>query len=170
VKGRDRVRLKHVERQAEGYLELGMNPQALEVLNRLGEGAGSAHALYLRGEALRGLQRYQEALVPLHKAAEKSPEDIHVLLALGWCHKRTARLDLAIADIERALGINPGEALLHYNLACYLCLAGDKRRSLAHLARALALDARYREMIETEPDFDSLRDDPDFQAVTSIIV
>jgi tetratricopeptide (TPR) repeat protein len=168
VKGEVRIRSRHLQRQAEGYVELGLFQEALNVLGRIGpEGQWDAHALYLRGEALRGLERYQEALVPLSIAAEKAPADIHVLLALGWCHKRTARLDLAIEDIQRALRIEPQQGLLHYNMACYLSLMGEKKRALVHLSQAIALDADFREMVHRETDFDPLRNDPEFVALVN---
>ena len=103
-----RIRTKQIEQQAEGYLELGMSQQALDTFARLGNpDQYSPKALYLSGEALRSLGRYQEALLPLGRAAEASPENIHVRLALGWCHKRNAQLDLAIQDIQAALKTEP---------------------------------------------------------------
>jgi Flp pilus assembly protein TadD len=172
VKTQTRIRLKHAERQAEGYLELGLYQQALDVLTRYArrcgaEGDLSSHALYLWGEALRSLGRFEEALEPLGRAARLAPGDVHVRLALGWCHKRTLRIDLAVQELEKALHFGANEALVHYNLACYLSLAGQKRRALKSLARALALDPGYRTLIDDEPDFDPLRGDPDFLALTS---
>lgn len=168
---RDQVRLKQIERHAEGYLELGMAQHALDALDQLGDAAGSSHrALYLRGEALRELERYEEALGPLRQAAKVDPDCIHGWLALGWCHKRTGRIELAVKALERALEVEPAHALVHYNLACYLSLAGNKQRALAHLSQALALDSNYRILVHDEPDFDPIRADPEFQALTSIIV
>lgn len=165
-----RTRARQIEQQAEGYLEFGMYQQALDTLKRLGDTEQySSHALYLCGEALRGLERYQEALMPLEKVAQVNPESAHVWLALGWCHKRTARLDLAIEDLQAALKAEPTGALLHYNLACYFSLAGKKKPALAHLATALQIDSQYRSMIATEPDFDPIRADPEFQAITSVV-
>ncbi|MCR4414929.1 MAG: tetratricopeptide repeat protein [Thermoguttaceae bacterium] len=164
-----RIRSRQLERQAEGYLELGMAQHAMDTLSRLGPmEAYTPNALCLCGEALRELERYEEALVPLTRAAESDPTNIRVWLALGWCHKRTSRLDLAIGDMERALEYEPTEALLHYNLACYLSLAGQKERAIAHLSKALAIDSDYRAMIETESDFDPIRSDPEFQALTGL--
>jgi Flp pilus assembly protein TadD len=173
------MKLQH---QAEGYLELGLAKQALDVLARLGKPAGSAgtrsagsasstggeadvRTLYLQGEALRSLERYGEAIVPLGKVAELEPENVKVLLALGWCHKRTGRIDLAIAALEAALAADGDEPLIRYNLACYHSVAGNKRQALAFLEQALALDPNYRLLIEHEPDFDPLRGDAEFQAV-----
>jgi Flp pilus assembly protein TadD len=163
--------LRQIEREAEGYLEFGMGEHALDALARLGKAANlSPHALYLRGEALRELERYDEALRPLRRAAKADPDDLHVWLALGWCHKRTARIDLAVRAMERALEVAPSEALVHYNLACYLSLAGDKERALTHLSQAVTLNARFRALAHDEPDFESIRSDPAFQKLTTIVV
>ena len=183
------MKLQHA---AEGYLELGLPQQALHVLNRLGAAlaaGGDANAkgadgakesgrdpgtksdgadvrtLYLQGEALRSLERYADAIVPLRKVAELEPENVRVLLALGWCHKRIGRIDLAIEALETALAADNDEPLIRYNLACYHSVAGDKRQALAYLEAALALDPNYRLLIDHEPDFDPLRGDPEFQAV-----
>jgi Flp pilus assembly protein TadD len=126
--------------------------------------------LYLRGEALRSLERYDEALEPLREAAENRPDNTRVWLALGWCHKRTGRIDLAVESLEKALDVKPCDALNHYNLACYLSLAGKRRRALTHLSKALAIDSDYRALAHDERDFDPIRSDPEFQALTSIIV
>ena len=168
---RDRIRARRYETEAEGYLEFGMPQHALDVMGRLGAGADAgARALYLKGEALRSLQRYCEALASLGQSALAAPHNVHVWLAIGWCRKRTGRLDLAIEALERAVEIEPGEALHHYNLACYLSLAEKKESALSHLGRALRIDPQYRILVDDEPDFDPLRTDPDFLALTSVIV
>ena len=102
------VRSARIRREAEGYLELGMPQHALQALGRLGNPAGfGVEALYLWGEGLRAMRRYFEALLPLERAARLAPEDIRVRLALGWCYKRTGRLDLAIDSLEKALRSGP---------------------------------------------------------------
>jgi len=171
VKTQDRNRLNKIQREAEGYLELGLPQQALNTLNRLGNPIECGTVTqYLLGEALRSLERYAEALVPLQRAAETEPENVHVWLALGWCFKRIGRLDQAIQALDKAVAADPAEPLLHYNIACYYSLAGNKPQALEHLSRALAMDSHYRHLIDDEPDFDPLRADPDFQALTTIIV
>ena len=107
----------------------------------------------------------EDAAVLLERAAKAAPDDIRVRIALGWCYKRTGRLDRAIDALEQALLVEPEEPLLRYNLACYLSLAGRKRRALRYLSQAFAIDPAYRELAEVESDFDSLRNDPEFQAI-----
>lgn len=171
MKRRDRIRLNKLQLQAEGYLELGMAQHALDALARIGDPNGfNSHTLYLWGESLRSLERFYDALVPLHKASAAEPENIHIWLALGWCYKRTGQIDLAIEALEKAVVSDPNEALLHYNLACYLSLVRDKGRMLEHLQTALTINPLYRHLIDDEPDFDPMRSDPDFQALTSISV
>ena len=122
--------------------------------------------LYLLGEACaRLVATPTPSCVASEKVAELEPENVKVLLALGWCHKRTGRIDRAIAALESALAADSEEPLIRYNLACYHSVAGDKRHALAYLEQALALDPNYRLLIEHEPDFDPLRGDAEFQAI-----
>jgi Flp pilus assembly protein TadD len=163
---RNFIRRRKIENEAEGYLELGMARQALSALSRLGEPSElDCKGSYILGESLRSLDRFQEAIEPLRRAAEAATDNIRAFLALGWCYKRVGRLDLAINTLERALAIEPGEPLLRYNLACYFSLAGNKNRALRYLSQTLSAAPDYRRLIADEPDFNSIRHDPDFQSL-----
>src|ERR1700754_4671286 len=112
--------LRRACQEAEGYLELGMPEHALRGLQRRGQLVhGDARGCYMLGECLRELRRYREAIFPLRRSLELIPDDVQVALALGWCCKRSGRLDEAINALEHAVRIEPGEAILHYNLSCY---------------------------------------------------
>ncbi|NQU19658.1 MAG: tetratricopeptide repeat protein [Candidatus Nealsonbacteria bacterium] len=160
------MRRAKIRREIEGYLELGMPEQAQAALARLGDPTGfDPHLLYLWGEALRAMERYDEALLPLGQAADAMRDDVHVRLAMAWCYKRIGRIDRAIGALEQALAVEPGDALLRYNLACYWSLAGDLEQALYYLSDALAIEPRYLGMIDDEPDFDPIRSDPDFRTL-----
>jgi len=166
VADENRIRRMKIQCEAEGYLELGLPQHALDALARLGDAANSdVNTLYLWGEALRTMERHREALAPLEQAAEVAPENVHVWFALAWCYKRTGRIDLAIDSLQRVLSIEPAEGLVHYNLACYWSLAGDKRRALEFLDQAVAIEPSFRHLIGDEPDFDPIRSDPEFRAI-----
>jgi Flp pilus assembly protein TadD len=87
--------------------------------------SGKPDALYLTGQAFRAIELYRDAISPLREAARFEPDNIHIWLALGWCYKRIGRLDRAIESLEEALTVDPGGAIIHYNLACYWSLAGS---------------------------------------------
>lgn len=162
-----RERLRRVRREAEGYLELGMPGHALESLQRQGKLVhGDARGCYLMGESLRELQHYHEAIFPLRRSLQLIPDDIHVWLAIAWCYKRVGRVEEAIDALEQAIDVEPGEAILHYNLACYWSLVRNRRQALRYLARALRIDGNFRDFVRDEPDFDPLRGDPVFEHLT----
>jgi Flp pilus assembly protein TadD len=167
----NRIRSQRLLREAEGYLELGLAHSALDSLSRMRDpGSFLGHQCYLRGEALRSLKRYGEASGVLEQASDLIPSNIHVWLALGWCLKRSGQIDKAIAALEHAREVDPAEALIHYNLACYQSLAGYRHDAVMNLSRAIELKPDFRDMIGNESDFDPIRSDPEFQAITNIIV
>jgi tetratricopeptide (TPR) repeat protein len=167
-----RIRRQQWLRQAEGYLEFGMPQHALDTLARCGESRTlPGKAAYLRGEALRALNRHEDALVALERAWDQLEDSrVEIGLAIGWCYKRVGRVDLAIRALERVLVIDPGNALVLYNLACYWSLASNKRQAILFLSKALSIDAKYRELVAEESDFDNVRTDPAFRALTRVEV
>jgi tetratricopeptide (TPR) repeat protein len=84
----------------EGYLELSMPIQALELLDRLepiSEGPFDAIAELFRGEALQAVERFGEAIPAFNKAAALFPEPFNqrALLGLSHCYREQGQLDLA---------------------------------------------------------------------------
>ena len=173
--------------EAEGYLDLimatsdrsplqsplrcRMAERAIATLDRLENGEfNHGRACYLRGQAFRFMEKYHQAIDALARAVEFDPRNIHILLALAWSYKRIGRIDLAIEALEDALEVDACQGIIHYNLACYWSLASNVGLTLAHLARAFELEADYRSLVAEEPDFDPVRNHPEFLALTSVIV
>ena len=155
---------------AEGYITLGMYTHALASLDKIADPEDAIFALnYRRGDALRHLGRHDEALIALHRAFDEKPDDVDLLMTMAWCYKRTNELPRAITSMEQAYRIAPKQAVILYNLSCYWSLAGNKVQSLSWLGRALRMDNDLRRLINDEPDFDALRNDPDFQLIVQAI-
>jgi tetratricopeptide (TPR) repeat protein len=162
----DERRLQRSLVEALGYLELGLPHLAVGRLQRFADvGRDRLSWNLVMGEALRALQEYPEAIVLLERARQLAPERVDIYLSLGWCYKRTGQLPQAIQALQTALRLDPHNDLILYNLACYHCLAGHKSDTLNYLARALRIADHWRAHIPSESDFDSLRDDPDFQSL-----
>jgi tetratricopeptide (TPR) repeat protein len=116
------------------------------------------------------MERYPEAIESLDRAAELHHNNIRIWLALGWCHKRTGRMDKAIEALEEALEVNDREAIIHYNLACYWSLIRNVRLAIKYLEQAFDLDPAYRDLVADEHDFDPIREHPRFLELMSVIV
>ncbi|ADB17085.1 Tetratricopeptide TPR_2 repeat protein [Pirellula staleyi DSM 6068] len=182
-----RIRRQQTLREAEGYLDLitvfgdrwpchpdHRDKLAERVLSMLGkiemQPGAEAQVLMLQGQALRAMQRYVEAAAKFNTAAALDDSHVPSRLALGWCYKRCRRLDLAIQALEEAMEIAPHTAIIHYNLACYWSLAGNAKIALIYLAQAIEMQPKYRDLVGKERDFDNVRQNPNFLALTSVIV
>jgi tetratricopeptide (TPR) repeat protein len=80
---------------------------------------------------------------------------------------KEGRFDEAIALMQRDAEAHPDHPALLYNLACYEALADRRDDAVAHLARAIELNPRFREFAEKDEDFASLRGDPRFSEALS---
>lgn len=173
-------------RRAAGYLELGqlladgdappppsaraVLRRALDELGRLGEPERTAApASLIEGETFRAAGDWSAALEPFTRAATTDGH-VEAWLGLGWCRKRLGDVPGAIAALEQGLARHPRQAILFFNLACYHSLGGNVTAAVDHLARAISLDSRYRDLTAAEHDFDPIRDDPRFVAATSVTV
>lgn len=95
---------------AEGYLELGMPAWALEQVESLDHcGEMEPYAQFLRGLSLRELERYEEAIDPLHEAARGIPAPLAqaAWVTLGECFRH--RGEDALADVAELFAECPGE-------------------------------------------------------------
>jgi tetratricopeptide (TPR) repeat protein len=68
----------------------------------------------------------------------------------------------AVETLTHVHAEHPDEANVLYNLACAESLAGRQEEALRHLARSIELDANFLPYAQTDPDFDPIRDRPDF--------
>jgi tetratricopeptide (TPR) repeat protein len=162
------VLVARLVREMEGYYALDLPEQALERAERLlAAGCAEIEALKLRAQVLQDEKRYAEAIETYEALRRRDPSIRAAYIGLGWCHKRTDRLDLALEALERVVREHPDYALGVYNLACYLALDGKRERSLCLLAKAIGLEASFRMHARTESDFDLIRGDSEFQRLIS---
>jgi tetratricopeptide (TPR) repeat protein len=176
---------QHLLRQASGFLELGElllapdQPVPTASLPLLHRALSTIEAIepplrqepetmLLEAETLRALGHFEAALPLFRRAAATVPKRIEPWLGIGWCLKRLNRLDEAIEKLREGVDASPRQPVLHYNLACYLSLAGNVQPAIEHLTKAIAIDRRFRDLTQVEPDFDPIRSDPRFVAVTHL--
>ncbi|MGI9518593.1 MAG: TPR end-of-group domain-containing protein [Pirellulaceae bacterium] len=169
-------------REAEGFLELAtlfedrftlepsdktaLADQCLATLSRISDpGSRLSQIRYLEGQAHRLATRYPKAIASLLEAWELDSSNMHTCLALAWCYKRQAQLELAVAAMQDALELEPESGLAHYNLACYLALLQRAKPALEHLSTAIEIEPSFRFLAADETDFDPIRSDPEFRTL-----
>jgi len=182
----NRIRRQHLQREAEGYLELivmfddlsPMEPEHIELfaerslrcLDELEKKYGSTpRLLFLKGQAYRIMGRFSQAIFYLKQSSQFESDNIETLLSLAWCYKRTGRLDLAVAALEQALEVDYSQAIIHYNLACYWALAGQVELAVKHLSVSFDIDGEYRDLVAIEDDFNSIRHLPEFLVLVAVV-
>lgn len=74
----------------------------------------------------------------------------------------TQEWETAIEVLRRQHEQQPRSASILYNLACAEARAGRRDEALGHLTVAITLEPRFRESAPTDPDLESIRDDPHF--------
>ncbi|HID22685.1 MAG TPA: hypothetical protein EYP14_09830 [Planctomycetaceae bacterium] len=102
-------------RAAEGYLELGMPDQALEELDQIDSpGPYEAAKSFLKGEALKAQEHYEEAAQSLQRAALMFPfpHGRRAWQSLSECLRRTGREALADAAETNASLLEKAEHVL----------------------------------------------------------
>ncbi len=97
---------------------------------------------------------------------------LHPLTHLGYYYSRRGESKRAIATYEATaeklapLDDDPTwRGVLAYDLACMYALSGNKESALAGLAEALHLNPELTLWSQQDPDFDSLHDEPAYQAL-----
>ncbi len=152
--------------EVEGWLELGCAEHALSKMPRLDASPEAKPiALALRVRALVDLKRFPQALTSLDELRRFEHDPDWADTTEAWCRKRLADLPGAIACMERLLARTPRSAIGHYNLGCYLALAGDTERALDEVSLACGMDETFRKHAVSETDLDELRGDPRFEAL-----
>jgi serine/threonine protein kinase/tetratricopeptide (TPR) repeat protein len=128
------------------------------------------NSLWGRAQALDQLKRYDEESKDLIRVLEMSPEDkkqaVHTLLMLSRLNGK--QFEAAVKDADQLAGSDDGQVV--YNCACVYALAyagsrDDKQavRAVELLRRAVAKGFRRSDVIQKDPDFDTLRGRDDFR-------
>ncbi len=114
-------------------------------------------------------EKYQESLHRALEAIEKQmklfPDDARILYLGGAVSIRLGKNKQGLKWAERALEANPVEPMILYGIACSFALIGNLVRAFECLEKAAQYGRLPREWIEKDPDLDSLREHPRYQAL-----
>ncbi len=156
---------KHIE-YASGYLDLNMFDDAgreADLALALALAPNLPQAMAIKSAVLWRTNRLIEAEPFVAKLAELNPRDSGIWINLAYIRRRTQSLDAAVDTLQRAFDANPSDALAHYNMACYRAMQQRQTEALDLLRNAVHLDPKLKALARTEPDFEGLRESPEFQ-------
>jgi adenylate cyclase len=128
---------------------LGFAALALTASNREGE----ARAMY--GRVGRAVERHMAL----------NPDDARAATLAAVAHCRLGNRDAGLAWAERASAIDHDDPGILYNVACVFALMGEADRAIDCLCAAVRAGFAHRDWVAHDPDLNSLRDNPRFQAV-----
>jgi Flp pilus assembly protein TadD len=109
--------------------------------------------LYQRGMSLLEAGDFEQATVPLSRAARRAPDKSSIREALGRAYFRSRRYREAAVEFEAVVERYPVNDYAHFCLGRALTLTGQRQRARRHLAIAACLrpDRRdyrsYREQL-----------------------
>jgi Flp pilus assembly protein TadD len=124
-------------------------------------------ALSRRGAARQHLGDLDSALSDFRRVLERYPNEPQTLVNCGVVFQQKGDHAEALAQYQRALKTNPRFDPALYNLACLYAVQDDATTALRYLKQAIERHAAWRERARTDLDFESLRADPRFVALTN---
>jgi adenylate cyclase len=95
----------------------------------------------------------------------KNPDDARARMFYAISLSEVGRREDAVREGAAALDLSPGDSVMLYNGACLYAQLGETRRAIDTLRQAIAAGVQNYGWMKNDPDFDSLRDDPEFQAL-----
>ena len=102
---------------------------------------------------------WAKAATAAAEMVEKFPDEPKGWISHAFAVRRLTGLPAAEAillEAEKRIGATC--ALVHYNLACYRCVAGDLEAAWERLSRAMHMDPAWRKSALSDPDLKALRE------------
>ena len=115
---------------------------------------------------LRIAGRLDEAEQMASTALRLDPEDLATHNNYGNLLVVRKRYDEAEPHYRKAIELDPNHPKPYYNLACLCSLRGQKDEALSLLAKAVALSPILRRDARRDPDFNPIRNTPEFKKIT----
>jgi adenylate cyclase len=128
-------------------------------------------SMLLLGQSLRMLGKEEtdktirDGIMRTKKQLELNPTDRRALSLGSGALFEIGEREEAFQWINKALDLYPESAVVLINAACLFAKDGDKEKALSTLEMVFGKGFGKKDWIEHDPDYDSLRNEPRFQAL-----
>jgi len=123
---------------------------------------GSYAGLGMRAEASAARRR---AVKLIEQRLDLNPDDARAYNLGATTLAKLGNIPRALEFAQKSLSIEPDDPLVLYNVACLHALIGMREEALGYLERAVTNGFGHRESMANDPDLDSIRKTPWFQAI-----
>ncbi len=157
------------------HFSTGQLEQAIEHFKRVIELQPAFYVGYSDlGQSLLGLGRPDEAMTVARTVLAmmpnyllQNPDDSRARMFYAVTLCDVGQPDAALREGQAAIDASPGDSVMLYNAACLYARLGETRRAVATLRQAIDAGVRNFAWMKHDPDFNSLRDDPEFIELTA---
>lgn len=112
--------------------------------------------LYRRAGKMKGAVR------EIQRALEMDPDGAVTHYNYGVILDVQGHEDEAAAEYRRVIELDPTIPAPYYNIACGFARKGDATSAVNYLSDAVGLEEVFHEEAQRDPDFDAIRDEPEF--------
>lgn len=113
-----------------------------------------------RGYAYLRLAQYDRAIKDLTKTIELNPKNDEAYNSRAMAHSIQRRHEQAIADYSKAVELNTTFNMAYCYLAGQYSLINRPAEACKRLRQAIDRDARVRDYVEYNPEFENIRNTP----------
>ena len=113
--------------------------------------------------------RWEDAIREFREILDAYPEDRLSWLRIAQAERELGRYESALGSLEQALANSAPEAMVYVERARDLLGLGRTDEAIRELETADHLELRARVLLEEEPDFDVIRDDPRFTKILASV-
>ncbi len=157
---------------ARSRVRQGRHREAAKLFEQACEQREDHQARLLRAQSLEGMgahdeaqKGYERALEVIERHLDLEPGDGRALTLGAICLIRLKQPKRAEEWTERALAIDPDDAVVLYASACNYSVEGKKARALELLEAAVDAGFGQKDWIANDPDLDNIRAMPRFQTI-----
>ena len=150
--------LRHLQ-YASGFIELGMFVEASGELKAIIQtDQQSPEVVSVRIDLHMHSKQWEAVIKASQKLIQHKPEDDK-----GWISRAFALRELELVEEAQAVLLEAEPlhgkkcALLHYNLACYACLLGNKAEAKRRLTTAFRMDKTWKQSALEDSDLITMR-------------
>jgi serine/threonine protein kinase/Tfp pilus assembly protein PilF len=160
-----------------GLMAEGRFEDAIKMFDRASllrpEDYQSAHFM---GQAYKSIGKHEEKEMQMRRglqlmegSLELNPDDARAANLAAGVYASLGEAEPAVKYAERSLAIDPEDPMLLYNVACMYASLGRPEQAISCLERAVDKGFGHREWIDNDPDLNSIRDNPKYQAIVDAI-